>query len=224
VLGITNPPVTIKNIENTIINRAFEEGWVTSNPPKERTGKKIAIVGSGPAGLAAADQLNKVGHEVTVYERADRIGGLLMYGIPNMKLDKGVIERRIALMRESGVKFVTCAHVGKKEELEPGHKLNTGFTHQCNAPFNNALIKFHIWNAIHQQSTNPVSTLINGNFMTYLVKLVSRSQSGRARTYYRNFLSCALLWRIRSNPAFLKSAVNNCVLNIFNSNRRICDA
>ena len=82
MLGITNPPVTIKNLENTIINRAFEEGWVTSEVPGERTGKKIAIVGSGPAGLAAADQLNKVGHEVTVYERADRIGGLLMYGIP----------------------------------------------------------------------------------------------------------------------------------------------
>ncbi|MEC7638518.1 MAG: glutamate synthase subunit beta, partial [Verrucomicrobiota bacterium] len=121
VLGITNPPVTIKNIENTIINKAFEEGWVSSNPPKERTGKKVAIIGSGPAGLAAADQLNKVGHEVTVYERADRIGGLLMYGIPNMKLDKGVVDRRISLMRESGVKFVTCAHVGKKEGFESGH-------------------------------------------------------------------------------------------------------
>lgn len=121
VLGITNPPVTIKNIENTIINKAFEEGWVSSNPPKERTGKKVGIIGSGPAGLAAADQLNKVGHEVTVYERADRIGGLLMYGIPNMKLDKGVVDRRISLMRESGVKFVTCAHVGKKEGFESGH-------------------------------------------------------------------------------------------------------
>ena len=121
VLGITNPPVTIKNIENTIINKAFEEGWVSSNSPKERTGKKVAIVGSGPAGLAAADQLNKVGHEVTVYERADRIGGLLMYGIPNMKLDKDVVERRISLMRESGIKFVTCAHVGRKEDFEKGH-------------------------------------------------------------------------------------------------------
>ena len=117
VLGITNPPVTIKNIENTIIDRAFEEGWVKAEPPAERTGKKIAIVGSGPAGLAAADQLNKVGHTVTVYERADRIGGLLMYGIPNMKLDKGVVDRRVNLMREEGVEFVTCAHVGKKEDL-----------------------------------------------------------------------------------------------------------
>ena len=121
VLGITNPPVTIKNIENTIINRAFDEGWVSAEPPSERTGKKIAIVGSGPAGLAAADQLNKVGHEVTVYERADRIGGLLMYGIPNMKLEKDVVERRLDLMREEGVEFVTCAHVGKKEDFDAGH-------------------------------------------------------------------------------------------------------
>ena len=104
-MGITNPPVTIKNIENTIINKAFEEGWVSSNSPKERTGKKVAIVGSGPAGLAAADQLNKVGHEVTVYERADRIGGLLMYGIPNMKLEKSILEMRIDLMKQEGIKF-----------------------------------------------------------------------------------------------------------------------
>ena len=121
VLGITNPPVTIKNIENTIINRAFEEGWFTANTPTERTGKNVAIVGSGPAGLAAADQLNKVGHQVTVYERADRVGGLLMYGIPNMKLEKDVIDRRVSLMRESGIKFVTCTHVGKKEDFESGH-------------------------------------------------------------------------------------------------------
>ncbi|MFO1062464.1 MAG: glutamate synthase subunit beta [Pirellulales bacterium] len=117
VLGITNPPVTIKNIENAIIDRAFEEGWVSANPPKNRTGKRIAIVGSGPAGLAAADQLNKVGHDVTVYERADRIGGLLMYGIPNMKLDKQVVERRVELMKTEGVKFVTGADIGKSIPL-----------------------------------------------------------------------------------------------------------
>ncbi len=121
VLGITDPPVTIKNIENAIIDRGFEEGWVVADPPEERTGKRVAIVGSGPAGLAAADQLNKVGHRVTVYERADRIGGLLMYGIPNMKLDKGVVERRVNLLREEGVEFVTCAHVGKEEDFQPGH-------------------------------------------------------------------------------------------------------
>jgi NAD(P)H-dependent glutamate synthase small subunit len=112
VLGITNPPVTIKNIECTIIDRGFEEGWVKAEPPVERTGKSVAVIGSGPAGLAAADQLNKAGHSVTVYERADRIGGLLMYGIPNMKLDKGIVERRLQLMRDAGVKFVTNANVG----------------------------------------------------------------------------------------------------------------
>jgi NAD(P)H-dependent glutamate synthase small subunit len=121
VLGITDPPVTIKNIENAIIDRGFEEGWVVAEPPARRTGKKVAVVGSGPAGLAAAAQLNKVGHRVTVYERADRIGGLLMYGIPNMKLDKDVVQRRVDLLREEGVEFVTCAHVGKKEQFEPGH-------------------------------------------------------------------------------------------------------
>jgi len=113
VLGITNPPVTIKNIENAIIDRGYEEGWVVPQPPAERTGKTVAIVGSGPCGLAAADQLNKAGHKVTVYERADRIGGLLMYGIPNMKLDKGVVERRIQLLRDEGIKFVVNADVGK---------------------------------------------------------------------------------------------------------------
>ena len=121
VLGIIEPPVTIKNIENAIIDRGFEEGWVTANPPQTRTGKRVAIVGSGPSGLAAAAQLNKVGHQVTVYERADRIGGLLMYGIPNMKLDKGVVARRVNLLKEEGVTFVTCAHVGKKEDFETGH-------------------------------------------------------------------------------------------------------
>ena len=95
VLGITDPPVTIKNIENAIIDRGFAEGWVVPQPPPSRTGKRVAIIGSGPSGLAAAAQLNKVGHSVTVYERADRIGGLLMYGIPNMKLDKGVVQRRV---------------------------------------------------------------------------------------------------------------------------------
>jgi NAD(P)H-dependent glutamate synthase small subunit len=113
VLGITDPPVTIKNIENAIIDRGFAEGWVRSETPPARTGKRIAIIGSGPAGLAAAAQLNKAGHEVTVYERADRIGGLLMYGIPNMKLDKGVVARRLKLMEEEGVKFVTGADVGR---------------------------------------------------------------------------------------------------------------
>lgn len=121
VLGITNPPVTIKNIENAIIDRGWEEEWIKPCPPDYRTGKKVAIVGSGPSGLAAAAQLNKAGHAVTVYERADRIGGLLMYGIPNMKLDKRVVERRVNLLREEGVTFVTCAHVGKQEDFPSGH-------------------------------------------------------------------------------------------------------
>ena len=112
VLGITDPPVTIKNIEMAIIDRGFEEGWVVPAPPPERTGKQVAVVGSGPAGLAAAAQLNKAGHAVTVYERADRIGGLLMYGIPNMKLDKGIVQRRVDLMREEGVEFRVNANVG----------------------------------------------------------------------------------------------------------------
>jgi len=106
VLGITDPAVTIKNIEMAIIDRGFAEGWVTANPPASRTGKRVAVIGSGPAGLAAADQLNKAGHKVRVFERADRIGGLLMYGIPNMKLDKNdVVLRRVRLLEQEGVEF-----------------------------------------------------------------------------------------------------------------------
>jgi len=112
VLGIIEPAVTIKNIENAIIDRGFSEGWVKARSPATRTGKRVAIVGSGPAGLAAAAQLNKVGHLVTVYERADRIGGLLTYGIPNMKLDKRVVQRRLDLMKEEGITFVVNADVG----------------------------------------------------------------------------------------------------------------
>jgi len=112
-VGINSPQITIKNNECTIIDRAYNEGWIKANPPKVRTGKKVAIVGSGPSGLACADQLNKAGHMVTVFERADRIGGLLMYGIPNMKLDKSVIDRRVDLMRQEGVNFLTNMEVGK---------------------------------------------------------------------------------------------------------------
>jgi glutamate synthase (NADPH) small chain len=112
VLGISEPAVTIKNIENAIIDKGFENGWVVPNPPARRTGKTVAVVGSGPAGLAAAAQLNQAGHQVTVYEREDRIGGLLMYGIPNMKLDKDVVDRRVRLLEAEGVKFVVKANVG----------------------------------------------------------------------------------------------------------------
>ena len=112
VLGITNPPVTIKNLECSIVDRGFAEGWVVPHPPEKRTGKKVAVVGSGPAGLSCAAQLNKAGHAVTVYERADRIGGLLMYGIPNMKLDKAIVQRRVDLMAQEGVTFVTNTSIG----------------------------------------------------------------------------------------------------------------
>jgi glutamate synthase (NADPH) small chain len=113
VLGINNPPVTIKNIECTIIDKGFDEGWVKPKPPEKRTGKKVAVVGSGPSGLACAAQLNRAGHWVTVFERADRIGGLLMYGIPNMKLEKQVVQRRIDLMIQEGVKFTTNTEIGR---------------------------------------------------------------------------------------------------------------
>ncbi len=112
VVGINGPPVTIKNIECEIVDRGFEHGWIVAEPPTTRTGKKVAIVGSGPAGLAAASQLNRAGHSVTVFERADRIGGLLMYGIPNMKLDKKIVERRIKLMADEGVIFKPNTSVG----------------------------------------------------------------------------------------------------------------
>ncbi|GLT61960.1 hypothetical protein SLA2020_346300 [Shorea laevis] len=113
VLGIIENPVSIKSIECAIIDKAFEEGWMLPRPPAKRTGKRVAIIGSGPAGLAAADQLNRMGHSVTVYERADRIGGLMMYGVPNMKADKvDVVQRRVNLMAEEGIEFVVNANVG----------------------------------------------------------------------------------------------------------------
>ncbi len=110
--GLNGKPVTIKENENTIVEYGYEKGYLRPNPPQIRTGKKVAVIGSGPSGLAAADQLNKRGHSVTVYERSDRVGGLMMYGIPNMKLEKQIIERRIAIMEEEGVIFITGADVG----------------------------------------------------------------------------------------------------------------
>ena len=117
VLGINEDPVGIKSIECAIIDRGFDMGWMVPDPPKNRSGKSVAIIGSGPAGLACADQLNKAGHFVTVYERADRIGGLLMYGIPNMKLDKKVVQRRVNFMAAEGTKFVTNTTVGPDGDL-----------------------------------------------------------------------------------------------------------
>ncbi|MBU3106317.1 glutamate synthase subunit beta [Clostridium gasigenes] len=112
-VGINAPSVTIKENEKSIIDRGFEEGLIKANPPTNRTGKKVAVIGSGPSGLAAADSLNKNGHLVTVFERDDRIGGLLMYGIPNMKLDKKVIDRRVNLLKEEGIEFAINTNVGK---------------------------------------------------------------------------------------------------------------
>src|SRR5262252_4393098 len=112
VLGINEPPVTIKNIECAIVDKGFEMGWIVPEPPTQRTGKKVAVVGSGPAGLACAAQLNRVGHSVTVFERADRMGGLLTYGIPDFKLEKWLVRRRLDLMAEEGVVFKTNANVG----------------------------------------------------------------------------------------------------------------
>ena len=112
VLGINDDPVTIKNIELSIVERAFEEGWIRASRPAARTGKRVAVVGSGPAGLAAADQLNKAGHLVTVFEKSDRIGGLLRYGIPEFKIEKRLIDRRLALLEEEGVLFRTGVNVG----------------------------------------------------------------------------------------------------------------
>lgn len=118
VLGINRPPVAIRNIEEVIADKGFENNWLKPNPPQKRTGKKVAIVGSGPAGLAAAAQLNSVGHAVTVFEKSDRVGGLLTYGIPNFKLDKIVVKRRIKLMEDEGIVFRTNAHVGVNVPLD----------------------------------------------------------------------------------------------------------
>ena len=112
VLGIIEDPVSIENIEKSIVERAFKEGWIKPLPPKIRTGKTIAIVGSGPAGLAAAQQLNRAGHTVTVFERDDKVGGLLRYGIPNFKMEKGIIERRVAILEAEGISFKTNINVG----------------------------------------------------------------------------------------------------------------
>jgi glutamate synthase (NADPH/NADH) small chain len=111
--GLNGDPVSTKENEYAIIENAYAEGYAKANPPKVRTGKKVAVIGSGPSGLATADQLNKRGHSVTVFERSDRIGGLLMYGIPNMKLEKHIVERKIDIMKEEGVAFVTSTDVGK---------------------------------------------------------------------------------------------------------------
>ncbi|KIL53022.1 glutamate synthase subunit beta [Jeotgalibacillus campisalis] len=113
VLGINEPPVAIRTVERSIIEKGFDEGWVVPEPPEKRTGKKVAVIGSGPAGLAAAAQLNKAGHWVTVFERNDRVGGLLTYGIPEMKLPYAMVERRVELLKAEGITFITNTEVGR---------------------------------------------------------------------------------------------------------------
>lgn len=128
VLGIIEPPVTIKQIEKAIVDHAWEKGWILPEPPKSRTGKKVAVIGSGPAGLAAAQQLNRAGHTVVLYERSDRLGGLLMYGIPDFKLEKEKIERRVNQMEMEGIIFRTNTHVG---QTITGEKLRREFDAIC---------------------------------------------------------------------------------------------
>ena len=130
VAGLIDGPVTIKNIEYAIVDRAFRDGKITPRIPETRSGMTVAVVGSGPAGLACADQLNQMGHKVTVFERADRIGGLLMYGIPNMKLEKETVDRRVNLLREEGIEFVTNANVGVNVDV---NELKANFDSLCMA-------------------------------------------------------------------------------------------
>jgi len=118
VLGINEPPVTIKQIEKTVIDRAFQEGWIAPEPPPFRTGKRVAVIGSGPAGMAAAQQLARAGHDVSLFEKNDRVGGLLRYGIPNFKMEKHLIDRRMRQMEAEGVRFVTNAHVGQNVAVD----------------------------------------------------------------------------------------------------------
>tara|TARA_R110001583_G_scaffold111032_2_gene260073 strand:+ start:5675 stop:7135 length:1461 start_codon:yes stop_codon:yes gene_type:complete len=124
VLGLIDDPVSIENIEKIIVEKAFAEGWIVAQQPSKRTGKKIAVVGSGPAGLAAAQQLNRAGHSVTVFERDDAIGGLLRYGIPNFKLEKEIIDRRISILQEEGIEFKTNVNVGVNYAVEELNNFN----------------------------------------------------------------------------------------------------
>ena len=167
VLGLNNPAVTIKNIELAIVDKGFEEGWIKPRLIKSRSGKKVAVVGSGPAGLAAADELNQIGHSVQVYERSDRIGGLLMYGIPNMKLGKDVVDRRVDLLKQEGVEFTTNSDVGKDistdelQDIFDAVIFTTGATKARDLPAENRNAK-GIYPAMDYLTSNTKSLLDNG--------------------------------------------------------------
>ena len=167
VLGLNNPAVTIKNIELAIVDKGFEEGWIKVREVESRSGKKVAIVGSGPAGLAAADDLNQMGHSVQVFERSDRIGGLLMYGIPNMKLGKDIVDRRIQLLKQEGIQFITNTDVGKdistRELQEKFDALifTTGSTQARDLPAENR-DAIGIYPAMEYLTSNTKSLLDNG--------------------------------------------------------------
>ena len=167
VLGLNHPAVTIKNIELAIVDKGFEEGWIKVRSVSSRSGKKVAVVGSGPAGLAAADELNQIGHSVTVYERNDRIGGLLMYGIPNMKLGKDVVNRRVELLRKEGIEFVTNIDIGRDistKELQSKFDaiiFSTGATKARDLPAENRNSK-GIYPAMDYLTSNTKSLLDNG--------------------------------------------------------------
>jgi len=147
VLGINEDPVSIENIEKNIVETAFQKGWVVANPPEFRTGKKVAVVGSGPAGLAAAQQLNRAGHSVTVFERDEKPGGLLRYGIPDFKMEKHVIDRRLQILEEEGIEFLCGVHIGIDIKAEVLHKdydaivLCGGATVRRNLPIKGADLK-----------------------------------------------------------------------------------